>query len=54
MEGARSVNFYLTLVQNPASWQATINYARFSGGKRVFDQPLRDRDFVGLALTRNF
>jgi hypothetical protein len=54
MEGARSVNFYLTLVQNPASWQATINYARFSGGKRVFDQPLRDRDFIGLALTRNF
>lgn len=54
MEGAKSVNLYLNLVQNPASWQATINYAAFFGGKRVFDQPLRDRDFVGLTIARNF
>lgn len=54
MEGAKSVNLYLNLVQNPATWQATINYAAFFGGKRVFDQPLRDRDFVGLTVSRNF
>jgi hypothetical protein len=54
MEGAKSVNLYLNLVQNPATWQATINYAAFFGGKRVFDQPLRDRDFIGFTLSRNF
>jgi hypothetical protein len=54
MEGAKSVNLILNFVQNPATWQASINYAAFFGGKRVFDQPLRDRDFVGLTLSRNF
>lgn len=54
MEGAKSVNFIVNFVQNPANWQASVNYARFLGGSRVFDQPLRDRDFVGLTLSRNF
>lgn len=54
MEGAKSVNVIVSFVQNPASWQASINYARFFGGSRVFDQPLRDRGFVGLTLSRNF
>lgn len=54
MEGAKSVNLILNFVQNPANWQASVNYARFFGGSRVFDQPLRDRDFVGLTLSRNF
>jgi hypothetical protein len=54
MEGAKSVNLILNFVRNPATWQASINYAAFFGGKRVFDQPLRDRDFVGLTLSRNF
>jgi hypothetical protein len=54
MEGAKSVNFILNLVQNPANWQASVNFAHFYGGSRVFDQPLRDRDFVGLTLSRNF
>lgn len=54
MEGAKSVNFIVSFVQNPASWQASINVARFFGGSRVFDQPLRDRSFVGLTLSRNF
>jgi hypothetical protein len=31
-----------------------INYAAFWGGSRVFDQPLRDRNFVGLTVSRNF
>lgn len=54
MEGAKSVNLYLNLVRNPATWQATLNYTRFWGGSRVFDQPLADRDFVGLTVSRNF
>lgn len=54
MEGAKSVNFIVNFVQNPATWQASVNYARFFGGSRVFDQPLRDRNFVGLTVSRNF
>jgi len=54
MEGAKSVNLTLSFFQNPTKWQAAINYAAFFGGKRVFDQPLRDRNFVGLTLARNF
>jgi hypothetical protein len=54
MEGAKSANLILSFIQNPAKWQFAINYAAFWGGKRVFDQPLRDRNFVGLTLSRNF
>ena len=54
MEGAKSVNLILSFIQNPATWQASINYAAFFGGKRVFDQPLRDRNFIGLTVSRNF
>lgn len=54
MEGAKSVNLTVSFIQNPANWQAAINYAAFFGGKTVFDQPLRDRNFVGLTLSRNF
>lgn len=54
MEGAKSVNLTISFIQNPATWQAAINYAAFFGGKRVFDQPYRDRNFVGLTLSRNF
>ncbi len=54
MEGAKSVNLTISFIQNPASWQAAINYAAFFGGSRVFDQPYRDRNFIGLTLSRNF
>jgi hypothetical protein len=54
MEGAKSVNLIVSLLQNPTTWQASINYAAFFGGKRVFDQPYRDRNFVGVTLARNF
>lgn len=53
MKGAQSVNFIVSLIQNPANWQMSLNYARFTGGKQVFDQPYRDRNFVGLTLSRN-
>jgi hypothetical protein len=54
MEGAKSVNLTVSFLQNPTTWQAAINYAAFFGGKRVFDQPYRDRNFVGITLSRNF
>lgn len=54
MKGASQTNFIVTFIQNPAKWQFAINYARFSGGSSPFDQPQRDRNFVGAVLTRNF
>lgn len=54
MEGAKSANFIINFVKNPAEWQFAINYAKFWGGDTAFDQPLGDRDFVGAYLSRNF
>lgn len=54
MDGARSANFIVTFVKNPASWQAGVNYAKFWKGKAVFDQPYADRDFLGAYVSRNF
>lgn len=54
MEGAKSVNLTVSFLQNPTKWQFAINYAAFWGGSRVFDQPYRDRNFIGLNLARNF
>ncbi|WP_156421935.1 DUF1302 domain-containing protein [Paucibacter sp. KCTC 42545] len=54
MKGASSANYIVSFIQNPAKWQFAINYARFMGGDSAFDQPYRDRDFIGLNLSRNF
>lgn len=54
MAGAKSVNLTVSFIQNPAKWQLAVNYAAFWGGGRVFDQPYRDRNFLGLTLARNF
>jgi len=54
MEGAKSANFTVTFIQNPANWQFAVNYGKFWGGSRVFDQPLKDRDFIGAYVSRNF
>lgn len=54
MEGAKSANFIVTFTQNPAKWVVGVNYAKFWGGKSVLDQPLKDRDFFGAYVTRNF
>jgi len=54
MQGGKSVNFTIGFIRNPATWQFAINYARFMGGSSPFDQTLRDRDFVGAVLSRNF
>lgn len=54
MEGAKSANFIVTFTQNPANWAVGVNYAKFWGGSSVLDQPLRNRDFYGAYVTRNF
>jgi hypothetical protein len=54
MSGAQSLNFYLLLNQNPATWQFGVNYTTFFGGNQAWSQPYRDRDFVGAFVTRNF
>ncbi|NMM27362.1 MAG: DUF1302 domain-containing protein [Glaciimonas sp.] len=54
MEGAKSANFTVSFVKNPATWQFSVNYAKFWGGDTVFDQPLRDRSFFGATVSRNF
>lgn len=54
MSGAKSANLIVTFAQNPANWQFAINYARFWGGKEAFDQPYKDRGFIGAYVSRNF
>nr|WP_316638689.1 DUF1302 domain-containing protein [uncultured Roseateles sp.] len=54
MQGAKSINLTVSFVQNPADWQLAVNIGTFWGGSRVFDQPYRDRTFLGLTLARNF
>jgi len=54
LQGAKSLNFYVLFNQNPATWQAGINYTAFFGGHGGVGQPYADRNFVGLFATRNF
>ncbi|HEX2531825.1 MAG TPA: DUF1302 domain-containing protein [Burkholderiaceae bacterium] len=55
LSGAKAANFYVLFNQNPAVWQAGINYTTYFGGK---DDPARqiykDRDFVGVFVSRTF
>ncbi|MFZ6845033.1 DUF1302 domain-containing protein [Undibacterium sp. RuTC16W] len=54
MRGAKSANLYLVLTQNPAVWQAGLNYTAFFGGSTPNSQPYADRNFFGAYVTRNF
>jgi hypothetical protein len=54
LQGAKSVNVYVLFNENPATWQAGINYTAFFGGHGGVGQPYADRNFVGLFATRNF
>jgi hypothetical protein len=54
MRGATALNFYVNFVQNPQNWQAGLNYTHFMGGRSPLDNPVRDRDFVGVVVSRNF
>jgi Protein of unknown function (DUF1302) len=52
-EGAKSLNFYVLLNQNPSVWQAGANFTHYWGGAPLA-QPYGDRDNIGMFLTRNF
>ncbi|MFX1674753.1 DUF1302 domain-containing protein [Paraburkholderia sp. A2WS-5] len=54
MQGAKSMNLYVLFNQNPAVWQAGINYTMFWGGHNTVGNPYADRNFVGMFVTRNF
>lgn len=54
MRGAKSLNLALNFASNPAKWQITANYARFMGGASPLDNPLADRDYVSLVVSRTF
>ncbi|MES2105503.1 MAG: DUF1302 family protein [Pseudomonadota bacterium] len=54
LRGAKSANLYLVLTQNPATWQAGLNYTAFFGGSAVNSQPYADRNYIGAYITRNF
>ncbi|MFM0502491.1 DUF1302 domain-containing protein [Paraburkholderia caffeinilytica] len=54
MQGAKSLNVYVLFNQNPAVWQAGINFTAFFGGHDTVGQPYADRNFVGVFATRNF
>ena len=51
-EDSSAMNLYLNFVRNPASWQVGFNYTKFMGGETPYDQMLRDRDYVGLVISR--
>jgi len=53
MNGAQSMNLALNFTRNPGTWQATINYARFWGGSAL-ENPYKDRDYVGMSVSRTF
>ncbi len=54
MEGVTSVNMYINFIQNPANWQVGMNITKFLGPSDPLTNPLRDRDFVGINVSRNF
>lgn len=53
MKGSSSLNLYLNFIRNPGTWQVSMNYARYMEGDTAFDQPLADRDYVGIVLSRS-
>lgn len=53
MKGASTMNMSVAFIKNPASWQFTVNYARYMG-RAPFDQPLKDRDFFGAVASYSF
>ncbi|MGS0893228.1 DUF1302 domain-containing protein [Burkholderia stagnalis] len=54
LQGAKSLNAYVLFNQNPAVWQAGVNFTAFFGGHQTVGQPYADRNFVGMFVTRTF
>ncbi|PRC91985.1 DUF1302 domain-containing protein [Solimicrobium silvestre] len=51
--GYKSANFYMLFNQNPAVWQAGLNYTAFFGGNSTTNA-YSDRNNIGVFVTRNF
>ena len=59
LQGAKALNLYVLFNQNPAVWQAGMNFTSYFGGKQkqpgdIVRQLYRDRDFVGAFVSRSF
>lgn len=50
---ASAMNLYLNFVRNPGNWQVSLNYSKFNDADTPYDQPLRDRDYVGLSVSHS-
>jgi len=50
---ASAMDLYVNFARNPGNWQVRLNYAKFNDGDTSYDQLLRDRDYVGLAISRS-
>ena len=53
LRGAQYLNSYVLFNQNPAVWQAGLNFTHYFGASTLA-QPYHDRDFIGGFITRNF
>lgn len=55
LNGAKAINAYVLFNQNPAVWQAGINFTKYFGGKNdPARQVYADRGFIGAFVSRNF
>lgn len=59
LQGAKALNLYVLFNQNPAVWQAGINFTTYFGGAQkqpgdIVRQLYRDRDFIGGFVSRSF
>lgn len=54
LQNAQSLNFYLLFNQNPAVWQAGLNFTYFFGGTQPSEQFYSDRSFLGGFVSYNF
>lgn len=53
LQDVKSMNVYVNFVQNPATWQAGVNYTTYFGADKL-RQGFGDRDFIGGYVSRNF
>ncbi|MGN8005968.1 DUF1302 domain-containing protein [Acidovorax sp. 22279] len=53
MKGVKATTIGVTFAQNPANWQAGINYVKYWGGTTTTN-PYSDRDTIGFYVTRTF
>lgn len=54
LQNAQSLNFYMLFNQNPAVWQAGINFTYFFGGTQPSEQFYADRSLIGGFVSYNF